>query len=272
MPHPLPSHSPRPSRALSRSALAAAVFAAALAALTPGCSRDRVTVLAPAAGTPGGDPSSVPALTVEGAPRVTSNFNIVLTEVPAPAPPLQGTFRVFFLDSLARRAELEEVLLNQLPMRIVRDPLGGVQGYELDAELDLPTLRLADTLRLAVRDSVVTPPFSLVIVPSRVLLPADSTRVSQSSDIVLPWTGQIERLIFNIFDVNARRLRVVYNFENYTGQSRLRIPAADLKVLTPGPITVSVNILDTELIFTPTGTRQIVQLTTQQGRYWILTP
>jgi hypothetical protein len=271
IPTPISKPIPSPIQILIQIRLRRFAILTLLLAAVAGCSRNDNGPTEP--GPDPDEPTPVSAMRVVGVPRVTVVISTFLVEDLSPAPPLSGEFDVILSDSSSRRVTLPDVRLNDFPMREIRDPLGSIQSYRLDFDADMPNLRMSDTLRFEVRDGgEITPPFSVLIVPSRMELPPDSAEISVSQDLVLPWSGTIDRLILSLIDQTAKRLRVVLTLENFSGQTRLRIPARDLQGMALGRVTVTSDILDVEIVFPTPFRRVILTLETQRRRVWTLVP
>jgi len=240
------------------------------ALLLASCSSDDSTPLAP--GSPGADGLPVNAVTLLGAPRVALSFDGGVVERVTDGP-LTGVFRVILSDSIGRRVFLPDVRLQDSTLTEERDSFGNPSQYVLQVEDRLPTLRLRDTLRFEVRDGgVITTPFTVRIIPSRLDLLPDSTVITGRDDISIPWSGQIERVILALTDTRGTRVRLVFQLENYTGLTHVVIPARDFAVLQPGIIQVGTNVLDTELRIGTGVPRLSVTHETNQRRLWILQP
>jgi hypothetical protein len=234
------------------------------------CERNGDGPLAPAV-TPGAD-STRSMLILQGQPRVFILFDGGATEQAAGAA-LTGSFPVLFDDSLGRRVFLPGVRFNGVAMNEERDQFGSPIQSTIDLATALPGLAMADTLRLEVFDGgLLTPPFTVGVVPSRVLLAADSTIVPRDRDLVLPFTGRIERLTITLTDVNGKRLRFQLSIDNFSGISQVVVPARDLRGLAPGPLAVATNILDVETRTAATGQAILVNYQSSRRRAWILAP
>jgi hypothetical protein len=234
------------------------------------CSSDDPAPLAP--DDPGDDGPPVNAVSVVGEPRVTVVFDGGLTERLSGGP-LTGLFRGIFSDSVGRRVFLPDVRMQDSTMVEERDIFDNPNQYTLQVEDRLPELRLRDTLRFEVRDGgVITPPFTVRIIPSQLTLLPDSSVITGHDDIDIPWSGQVERVILSLTDSRGMRLRTVFQLENYSGLKHVTIPARDIALLQPGLILVGTNVLDTEVRANVGRPRLSVSLETNQRRAWILSP
>lgn len=249
-------------------ALGGALLACGLALAS--CGRDGDGPVAPPA--PAAGDSTTSMLFLEGRPRCLVLFDGGVTEATSGGA-LSGSFRVLFDDSAGRRVFLPDVRLNGEPMVEQVDPFGSPVQSTLDLPPALPGLALADTLRLVVADGgEVTPPFTLGVVPSRFLLPADSTVVPRDRDLVLPFSGRVERIILTLTDGNGKRLRFQLLVDHYSGLARIVVPARDLRGLAPGLLLVGTNVADTETAFAATGQPVLVTYQSTQRRAWKLAP
>jgi len=238
---------------------------ALLAAMLSSCSSNPDNPVAPPV-----DEEGAPTVMAQviGSPRVKVSFKGYLTESPG-VPDPTGAFTVAIYDSTGRITFLVDVRLEGVPMHPATD---GTTRYLLDLD-EIPGFQVGDTLHFDVVDGgTLTPPFSYVIVPSHLTLPADSAVVHQSQDLVLPWSGAIERLLVTISDSQSKSIRFNYQVSNYTGGTRLTIPARDLAGLKAGPLFVSTDVRDTELLGATGQTRQEFDLETHQSRSWVLAP
>jgi hypothetical protein len=254
------------SRTFHRSGARPALLVAllVLAGALASCSDDETPPMAPVTGD---DPPPTSLLTIVGDPHVAVNLTGFMREIFDHAP-LTGNFRITLNDSVGRRIFVPGVNLNGVPL--TADTLS-VQ-YTLDVAT-MSGFTLADTLHFAVTDGGdVTPPFEYVIVPSHVFLPDDSTVISQGADLVLKWNGIADRVIITLIDSQGMSLRINLQVENFSGLSKLTIPARDLALLTTGRITVGANLLDTELRLSPDLRRQQVSFQATQERTWFLEP
>jgi hypothetical protein len=242
---------------------------ALLAATLSSCSSNSDNPVTPPSGD---DDAPAVMVTIVGSPRVKVFFTGNITESEAGKDP-RGMFWVVVTDSIGRRTFLEDVRLQGVPMHEEFDPvLGQPARYTLDVS-EMPGLQVGDTLHFDVIDGGdLTPPFSYAILPSHMLLPADSTVLHQSRDLVLPWTGAVERVLVTITDLQSKSIRFNYQVSNYSGGTRLTIPARDFAGLSPGPLFVSANVRDTELLGATGQTRQEFDLETHQSRFWQLAP
>jgi hypothetical protein len=208
---------------------------------------------------------------VVGDPRVAVRFTGNLVEAPGSLVPT-GQFAVTVYDSVGRRIFLTDVRLNGVVMTQELDPNLQPSRYLLDPSA-LPGLAIGDTIRLEVVDGgVITTPFTYIIVPSHLTLPPDSTVIHKTANLVLPWTGAVERVLVNLTDSQGTRLRANLQLENYTGEHDLFIPARDLAGLSVGDVQVGTDVLDTELIINAGQLRQDVSFETRQSRFWRLEP
>lgn len=209
--------------------------------------------------------------TVVGTPHVAVKFAASLTESPG-TPDLGGMFSVTMYDSIGRRIFLNDVRLNSVVMHEETDGLGLPSRYLLTAA-ELPGIAIGDTIRLDALDGGdFTPPFAYVIVPSHLTLPPNGTVIHENQDLVLPFTGAVERVLLTFTDTQGKRLRVNLQIENYTGQNKIFIPARDLVGLAIGDIQVATDVLDTELILENGQLAQDVSFETRQNRLWSLQP
>jgi hypothetical protein len=218
-------------------------------------------------------PTNTRMLTIVGTPRVKVNFSGSMTQLPGLSG-LGGTFSVALTDSLGRRVFLNDVRLAGVAMHEERDPtLNLPSRYVLDSS-ELPsTLAIGDTLLFEVRDGGdISPPFSYVILPSHLTLPADSTVIRQGEDIVLPFTGVVERVILSLVDSQGTRLRYNLQVENYSGQTSIFIRGSDLEGLSPGDLSLGTDMLDTEVIIEPGSFLQTISMVTKQSRALRLDP
>ncbi len=261
MPVPAPS-SP------ARRALHAGLFLTA--GLLAACSSNTNAPVAPIVVNP--HPAPVPMFRVVGEPRVAVRFAGSLTE-PIGATGLTGTFSVTLTDSSGRRAFLNDVRLNNVPMHEEFDVVSGLPSrYLLDAS-EIPGLAFADSLRFeAIDGGDYTPPFSYLILPSHFTLPPDSTQLHTSQDLTLPWGGVVEHVIVTLADLTGKKLRFNLQVENFTGATEVFIPGSDLAGLYPGEIQVGTYVLDTELRVGASFRTQIVQMDVKQYRVWNLGP
>jgi hypothetical protein len=137
---------------------------------------------------PAGDPPPNNMVTIVGSPRVKVLFTGNVLETVG-VPEASGQFVVVIFDSIGRRAFLPNVRLQGVPMHEEVDGLGQPVRYVLDVS-EMPGVGVGDTLHFDVADGgLLTPPFSYVILPSYMTLPADLTVVHESQDLVLPWSG-----------------------------------------------------------------------------------
>jgi len=239
-----------------------------LAATLSSCSSNSDNPLTPP---PPDDGAPSLMVTIIGAPRVKVLFKGNLIE-PGNQAEVTGAFSVAITDSVGRRAFLGDVRLQGVPMHEEFDGLGQPSRYTLDVS-ELPGVGIGDTLRFDVLGGGgLTPPFSYRILPSYVILPPDSTVIHQSQDLVLPWTGAIERVLVTVTDITTKRLTFNYQVENYTGGSKFTIPARDFAGLYVGPLFVGTNVRDSEDILSDGQALQSFELITHQDRTWILKP
>jgi hypothetical protein len=206
-----------------------------------------------------------------GNPRVKVVFNGNVLESPHLADPT-GTFSVTIQDSILRRTFLPDVRLEGVPMHRESDPLGNPARYTMNVS-ELGGVQVGDTLHFDVVDGgTLTTPFSYLILPSHMILPADSTVLHQSQDLVLPWTGTVDRVNVTISDDQSKTISVTYRVGNYSGLKKLTIPARDLAGLDEGELFVGVNVQDSELLGASGLPRQELDLETRQNRSWLLVP
>ena len=241
---------------------------ALLAAALSSCSSNSDNPVVPPPPSDEGAPAKM--VTLIGSPRVKVLFvgNVLET----PGLPASGTFSVVVFDSIGRRTFLGDVRLEGVPMHAEVDQFGQPARYLLDVA-EMPGIGVGDTIHFDVLDGgALTPPFSYVILPSYLTLPADSTVLHQSDDLVLPWTGAVERVLVSITDEQSKRIRFNYQVENYTGGTKLTIPARDLAGLSPGEVFVGINVRDTEVLGEAGQTLQQFDLETRQNRSWLLEP
>jgi len=253
------------SRTLRRSGAQPALFVALvlLAGALASCSDDETPV------TPktGADPPPTSLLTIVGDPHIAVNLTGFMREITDDAP-LMGNFRITLNDSVGRRIFVPVLNMNGFPL--IADTVSA--QYTLDVAT-MVGFTLADTVHFAVTDGgEATPPFEYVIVPSHVFLPDDSTVVSKGSDLTLKWNGIADRVLITFVDSQGMSLRINLQVENFSGLSKITIPARDLSLLTSGRITVGANLLDTELRLSPDLRRQQVSFQATQERVWFLEP
>jgi len=216
-------------------------------------------------------PAPTPMVRVIGTPRVKVLFQGNLTEPPDSLVP-NGSFSVVVYDSIGRRTFLNEVRLGGVVMHEEVDGLGSPARYLLDAT-EIPNLHVGDSLRFEVIDGgIYTPPFAYELLPSYLELPPAGTVVHETQDLVIPWHGAVERVLVTITDIQAKRIRFNFQVENFTGETKLFIPARDLKGLTTGEILVGTDVLDTELIGAGGANLQSLSTETRQNRSWTLAP
>jgi hypothetical protein len=203
-------------------------------------------------------PEPVRMITVVGTPHVNVNFAGSLEEDPI-TNALEGQFSVALSDSLGRRVFLSDVRLAGIPMHEELDGLGQPSRYTLKSE-ELPAgFEIGDTLVF----SAGAPPFFYVIVPSHMTLPADSTVIHQNVDLTLPFTGIVERVLVTLQGQTGGRIRYNLQVENYTGQTSIFVPGADLAQLSVGPIKLGTNVRDDEVFLEGPYLQQITMQTTQ---------
>jgi hypothetical protein len=192
-------------------------------------------------------PAPVRMITVVGTPRVKVNFMGFMTENPL-AGTLDGQFSVVFTDSIGRRTFLGDVRLGGVPMHEEVDGLGQPNRYVLDVD-EMPAGRdVADTLIFTVGDGLtISPPFSYVIVPSHMTLPADSAVIHKNVDLTLPFTGIADRVLVTFTDQQGSRVRYNLQVENYSGQTSVFVRGSDLAQLATGPLSLATNVRDDEL-------------------------
>ena len=249
-----------------------ALFPLLLAFALASCSSDDDPPLAPEVPDDGDDTPPSEAVIVIGDPRVAVTIDGGETE-PSTGAPVTGQFRFILSDSVGRRIFLPDVRLQDSTMSQEYDPFGNPNLYITVIQQRIPTTRMRDTLRFEVRDGGdVTPPFTVRVYPSQLDLPPDSTVLDGTADLVVPWSGRVERVILSLVDSRGMRLRVVFQLENYSGMKRVVVPARDLAALHPGPIQVGTNVLDTEVRLTAGSPRLAVSHETNQRRTWIYAP
>jgi len=237
---------------------------ALLAATLSSCSSDSDNPVAP----PVDEGTPIVMARVIGSPRVKVSFLGDITESPG-VPDPSGSFSVTVYDSTGRVTFLVDLRLEGVPMHPATD---GTTRYLLDLD-EIPGFQVGDSLHFDVVDGgTLTPPFSYVILPSHLTLPADSAVVHQSQDLVLPWSGAIERVLVTISDSQSKSIRFNYQVSNYTGGTKLTIPARDLAGLRAGPLFVGTDVRDTENIGATGQTLQQLDLETRQSRAWQLAP
>ena len=206
-----------------------------------------------------------------GDPRVSVRFSALLSELPDSVA-LTGSFGVIISDSTTQRTFLPDVRIDGAPLVQEVDQFGSPFRYTLDASA-LPTLRLADTLRLEVVDGGArTPPFTYVILPSHLTLPPDSTVLHAAEDLTLTWNGEVERVLVTLTDGIGRRLRFNLQVSNYTGLNQLLIPSHDMAQFAPGDLHVSTDVLDDEVRIVDGPTIHSVTMETRQMRVWRIAP
>lgn len=238
---------------------------ALLAATSLSCSSDSDNPVTPPVDE--GDSPIVMARVI-GSPRVKVTFLGDITESPG-VPDPSGAFSVIIYDSTGRVTFLVDLRLEGVPMHAATD---GTTRYLLDLD-EIPGFQVGDSLHFDVVDGgTLTPPFSYVILPSHLTLPADSAVVHQSQDLVLPWSGAVERVLVTISDTQSKSIRYNYQVSNYTGATKLTIPGRDLAGLKPGRLFVGTDVRDTEDIGESGQTLQHLELETRQSRSWQLAP
>jgi hypothetical protein len=238
---------------------------ALLAATLSSCSSDSDNPVTPPVDA---GESPVVMARVIGTPRVKIVFLGDLTESQG-APALRGAFSVVVYDSTGRSTFLVDLRLEGVPMHAATD---GTTRYLLDLA-EIPGFQVGDSLHFDVVDGgTLTPPFSYLILPSHLTLPADSAVVHQSQDLVLPWNGAVERVLVTISDIQSKSIRYNYQVSNFTGATKLTIPARDLAGLKAGPLFVGTDVHDTENIGASGQTQQQLDLETRQSRSWQLAP
>ena len=245
---------------------AAAIAGLALAAVLGACGSDDPAPLQPVAA----DTTSS-MLAIDGVAHVSVSMDGSLVEA-ASGGALTGTFRAILEDSTGQRVFLPRVRLNGATWVEESDGLGNPSQLTLDIATALPDLALTDTLIFAVEDGgTTTPPFRLLLSPSRVELAPDSTVVTRGQSLRFRWSGRIERLILTLTDRFGTRVRANLVFENYSGLREVTLPGRDLVPLAAGPLQVAASITDSEARFA--GPR-LVSLTYQstQRRTWQLVP
>jgi hypothetical protein len=216
-------------------------------------------------------PAPVRMITVVGTPRVKVNFTGFLTENLAGT--LDGQFSVVFTDSIGRRTFLGDVRLAGVPMHEEVDGLGQPSRYTLDATEMPPGRAVSDTLVFSVGDGLaISPPFSYVIVPSHMVLPADSAVIHQNVDLTLPFTGIADRVLVTFTDQQGSRVRYNLQVENYSGQTSVFVRGSDLAQLSTGPLSLATNVRDDELFIASDYYLQSFTMQTTQSRGLTLAP
>jgi len=241
------------------------LFLALLAATLSSCSSDPDNPV-----TPPLDDEDAPIVMAKviGSPRVKVSFRGDMTESPG-VPDPSGAFSVTVYDSTGRTAFLVDLRLEGVPMHPATD---GTTRYLLNLS-EIPGFQIGDSLHFDVVDGgTLTPPFSYVILPSHLTLPPDSAVVHQSQDLVLPWSGAVERVIVTISDTQSKSISFLYRVSNYTGATKLTIPARDLAGLKAGELFVGTDVQDTENLGATGQTLQQLDLETRQSRAWHLAP
>ena len=210
-----------------------------------------------------GHPAPVRMITVVGTPRVKVNFTGALSENPVTGL-LGGQFSVILTDSVGLRTFLGDVRIAGVLMHEERDGLGQPSRYTLDSS-ELPSgFEVGDTLIFAVSDGLtISPPFSYLILPSHVTLPADSSVIHKGVDMTLPFSGIVERVLVSFTDQQGSRLRYNLQVENYSGQTEVFVRGSDLSQLALGPVTLGTNVLDTEMFLAGSYLQTIIMQTTQ---------
>jgi len=211
-------------------------------------------------------PAPVRMITVIGTPHVNVNFVGSLGEDPI-TNALEGKFSVALTDSIGRRVFLDDVRLAGVLMHEELDGLGQPSRYTLLSQ-ELPAgFDVGDTLVF----SAGSPTFSYVIIPSHMILPADSTVVHQGIDLTLPFTGIVERVLVTFEGQTGGRILYNLQVENYSGQTRIFVPGSDLAQLSVGPIKLATNVRDDE-VFLAGSYLQSVTMRTSQHRDLRLEP
>jgi hypothetical protein len=240
-----------------------------LAGFLASCSSNPKNPLTPSPPDDHSPPTSM--FSVIGTPHVAVRFAATLTESPGTST-VGGMFSVTMYDSIGRRIFLNDVRLNSVPMHEEVDGLGLPSRYVLTGA-ELPGIAIGDTIRLDALDGGdFTPPFTYLIVPSHLTLPPSATVIHENQDLVLPFTGAVERVLLTLTDNQGKRLRVNLQLESYTGQNKIFIPARDLVGLAIGDIQVATDVLDTEVILENGQLAQDVTFETRQNRLWSLQP
>ena len=217
-----------------------------------------------------GHPSNVRMVTVVGTPHVKVDFRGALVEN-ADTGTLGGSFLIFFTDSFGRRPAMDGVSLGGVPMHEVIDANNNA-SYTLDSA-ELPVdFEIGDTLLFVVAGpDEISPPFSFVIIPSHVVMPADSSVIHQGVDMTLPFTGIVERVLITFTDSQGKNIRYNLQLDNYSGQTSVFIRGSDLSQLKDGPLTLGSNMRDVEK-FVVNDYLQSLELTTTQIRELRLDP
>jgi hypothetical protein len=248
-------------------ALASVACACALIALTS-CGKD-AKMTNPIVSQPG---APGPMITLRGDPRVSFNLQGYVDRVVG-QDTLAGYYYVTLSDSLGRHLFVQDLTLNGVPMRPETSGGGTPNRYSL-RPVDLgPGYHTADSLVVAITDtSGLTDPFAVTVVPSAFGLAPDGTVISQKNDLTVGWSGAAERVSLTLRDFFGTKITAGLQFENETGVSELLVRAQDLKVLSPGALSVGTSLTNSESIVTNRARRMTASVIVDESRVWQLAP